>query len=183
MMPAMARLSGWWFVLLVTIGLAGCGGGDKVGSAPAVPAARLAVSSPAFAPGGRIPARFTCSGAGDRPALRFGGVPSGAKELALLVIDPDAGGFVHWTVYGMAPGVRGIASTGLPAGPPGPELDRQRELDAAVPADRHAPLPVRALLAALAVEAPAGADPQQVVGAIQGAAAGRGELVGRYGRG
>jgi len=116
MMPAMARPSGWWLVVLVTIGLAGCGGGDKVASAPAAPVARLTVSSPAFAPGGRIPARFTCSGAGDRPALRFGGVPSNAKELALIVIDPDAGGFVHWTVYGLAPGVRGIASTGLPAG-------------------------------------------------------------------
>jgi len=35
----MARPSGWWFVLLVTIGLAGRGGGDKVGSAPAAPGA------------------------------------------------------------------------------------------------------------------------------------------------
>jgi Raf kinase inhibitor-like YbhB/YbcL family protein len=184
MMPAMARPSGWWFVLLVTIGLAGCGGGDKVASAPAAPVARLTVSSPAFAPGGRIPARFTCSGAGDRPALRFGGVPSNAKELALIVIDPDAGGFVHWTVYGLAPGVRGIASTGLPAGarqgrnstggagwtPPCPPSGTHRyqfELYWLRSPSRLA----------------AGADPQQVVDAIQGAAAGRGELVGRYGRG
>ena len=184
MMPAMARPSGWWLVVLVTIGLAGCGGGDKVGSAPAAPGARLTVSSPAFAPGGRIPVRFTCSGAGDRPALRFGGVPSNAKELALIVIDPDAGGFVHWTVYGLAPGVRGIASTGLPAGarqgrnstggagwtPPCP------------PSGTH-----RYQFELYWLRAPsklaAGADPQQVVDAIQGAAAGRGELVGRYGRG
>ena len=122
--------------------------------------------------------------AGDRPALRFGGVPPDAKELALIVIDPDAGGFVHWTVYGLAPGVRGIASTGLPAGarqgrnstggtgwtPPCP------------PSGTH-----RYQFELYWLRSPsklaAGADPQQVVDAIQGAAAGRGELVGRYGRG
>jgi Raf kinase inhibitor-like YbhB/YbcL family protein len=183
MMSAMARLSGWGFVLLVTIGLGGCGGSDKVSSAPAAPGARLEVSSPDFAPRGRIPVRFTCSGAGDRPALRFGGVPAGAKELALLVIDPDAGGFVHWTVYGMAPGVRGIAATGLPAGaregrnsagetgwtPPCP------------PSGTH-----RYDFELYWLRAPsklaAGAEPQKVVDAIKAAAAGRGELVGRYGR-
>src|SRR3954447_13318594 len=80
------------------------------GSHPARP------PSPPPSSGGTIPERFSCNGAGDRPALRFGGVPSQARELALLVIDPDAGGFVHWTVYGMAPDTKGIAATGLPAG-------------------------------------------------------------------
>jgi Raf kinase inhibitor-like YbhB/YbcL family protein len=97
---------------------AGCGGGDKVsGGAPAAPASGgLRVTSPAFGANATMPTRFTCAGAGERPALRFAGVPSGARELALLVIDPDAGGFVHWTVYGMAPSVRGIGAHGLPAG-------------------------------------------------------------------
>ena len=113
----MARLSLAAVALATVLALAACGGDDKVASAPSAGApAQLRVSSPAFAANGAIPQRFSCNGAGDRPALRFGGVPSTAKELALLVIDPDAGGFVHWTIYGMPPRTTGIGATGLPAG-------------------------------------------------------------------
>jgi Raf kinase inhibitor-like YbhB/YbcL family protein len=166
--------------------LGGCGGGsDTVKSAPAasVPAL-LRVTSPAFAANAAIPARFSCTGAGDRPALRFGGIPARAKEVALLVIDPDAGGFVHWTVYGMAPGTTGIGASGLPAGaregrnstgstgwtPPCP------------PSGTH-----RYEFTLYWLKTPsklaAGADPQAVVDAIRSAAAGRGEVVGRFGGG
>jgi Raf kinase inhibitor-like YbhB/YbcL family protein len=189
MMSAMARLAVLIVVLAaaVPVGVA-CGGDDKVSSAPAAPAAAAAagmtVSSPAFGAGATIPVRYTCKGAGDRPALRFGGVPGDAKELALLVIDPDAGGFVHWTVYAMAPTVRGLPPSGLPAGarewrnsagkrgwtPPCPPSGTHRyefELYALRDASGLA----------------AGADPQQVADAITGAAAGRGELIGRFGPG
>jgi Raf kinase inhibitor-like YbhB/YbcL family protein len=182
----MGRMTPWCGAVAAAAVLAGCGGGDTVSSAPSAPGGSrdLAVTSPAFAANGTIPARFTCTGAGDRPALRFAGVPAGAKELALLVIDPDAGGFVHWTVYGMAPSVRGIASTGLPAGaregrnstgetgwtPPCP------------PSGTH-----RYQFELYWLRAPSklasGADPQKVVAAIKRAAAGRGELIGRFGRG
>jgi Raf kinase inhibitor-like YbhB/YbcL family protein len=165
--------------------VAACGGGDKVRSEPDANApVSLRITSPAFRAGGRIPARYTCTGAGDRPALQFAGIPRGAAEVALVVIDPDAGGFVHWTVYGMAPSVRAIASTGLPAGarqgrnstggtgwtPPCP------------PSGTH-----RYAFELYWLRAPsklaAGAGPQKVVDAIRRAAAGRGELVGRYGKG
>ena len=43
-------------------------------------------------------------------------MPAGAAELALIVVDPDAGGFVHWTAYGLPPGTRALGATGLPAG-------------------------------------------------------------------
>jgi phosphatidylethanolamine-binding protein (PEBP) family uncharacterized protein len=172
--------------LLAVLAVAGCGGGDKVkGGAPAAAPARLVVTSPAFAGGATIPTRFTCAGAGARPALRFGGIPSDAAEVALLVIDPDAGGFVHWTVYGMAPDVRGIAARGLPPGaregksstgeegwtppcpPPGSGTHRyQFEL---YWLRRRSGLD-------------AGADPQAVVTAIKAGAGGRGELIGRFAR-
>jgi Raf kinase inhibitor-like YbhB/YbcL family protein len=180
----MARLAVGCVVAATALATAGCGGADKVSSAPTAPTARLSVSSPAFAAGGTIPARFTCSGAGDRPALRFGGIPPGAKEVALLVIDPDAGGFVHWTVYGMKPGTTGIASTGLPPGaregrnstgstgwtPPCPPSGTHRY--------RFELYWLRA-----ASGLAAGADPQKVVDAIRARAGGRGELIGRFGRG
>jgi Raf kinase inhibitor-like YbhB/YbcL family protein len=50
----------------------------------------LTLTSPAFQPGRTVPARFTCAGAGERPALRWSGAPKGTKEFALLVDDPDA---------------------------------------------------------------------------------------------
>ncbi len=181
----MARLSLAAVALATVLALAACGGDDKVASAPSAGApAQLRVSSPAFAANGAIPQRCSCNGAGDRPALRFGGVPSAAKELALLVIDPDAGGFVHWTIYGMAPRTTGIGATGLPAGaregrnsagktgwtPPCP------------PSGTH-----RYQFELYGLRAPsklaAGADPAKVADAIKAAAAGRGELIGRYGRG
>jgi len=181
----MARPSVAAVALATVLALATCGGDEKVASAPSAGArAQLRLSSPAFAPNGAIPRRFSCNGDGDRPALRFGGVPSGAKELALLVVDPDAGGFVHWTVYGMAPRTSGIGATALPAGaregrnsagktgwtPPCP------------PSGTH-----RYQFELYWLRAPsklaAGAEPREVVDAIRGAAAGRGELIGRYGRG
>ncbi len=96
--------------------LAGCGGGDKLESPlPSAPR-QLTVTSPDFPPNGAIPTRFSCDGDKARPALRFAGVPAGAAELALVVVDPDAGGFVHWTAYALPPDTRSLGATGLPAG-------------------------------------------------------------------
>ena len=57
----------------------------------------------AFADGGEIPARYTCAGEGVSPALRWTGTPADAAELALVVRDRDAGGYVHWVVTGIDP--------------------------------------------------------------------------------
>jgi len=184
----MARLTGIAALLAATALAAGCGGGDKVSGGP--PAAEvpmnLGIASPAFGEGGTIPKRFTCAGAGARPALTFSGAPPQAVELALFVIDPDAGGggFVHWTVYGMPRTTRGIPSRGLPAGaregktssggtgwtPPCP------------PSGTH-----RYEFELYWLRAPsklaAGAAPQRVADVIRTRAGGRGELIGRFGRG
>ena len=50
----------------------------------------LRVTSEAFADGGAMPARFTDDGAKVSPPLRFGGLPSGARSLALVVEDADS---------------------------------------------------------------------------------------------
>jgi Raf kinase inhibitor-like YbhB/YbcL family protein len=107
--------------LLVALLAAGCGGGHRQAAAPPAPrgAATIALRSPAFADGARLPRAVSCQGAGRPPALRWRGVPAAARELALTVEDQDAPGgtFVHWTVFGLPPRV-----SGLPAGgrlPPG----------------------------------------------------------------
>ena len=75
----------------------------------------VVVSSPAFADGARIPAAH--AGADGRsPPLRFSSLPSGTREVAVLVEDPDAPmprPFVHWVVFGIPPEA-GELDEGLP---------------------------------------------------------------------
>ena len=61
----------------------------------------MQLTSTAFSEGGPIPARFTCDGSDASPALKWSGVPSGAKSLVLLADDPDApvGTWVHWVLF------------------------------------------------------------------------------------
>ena len=61
----------------------------------------MQLTSTAFSEGGPIPARFTCDGSDASPALKWSGVPSGAKSLVLLADDPDApvGTCVHWVLF------------------------------------------------------------------------------------
>ena len=159
------------------IAFAGCGG--KGGDAPAPPAVHpgIAVSGiPAT-----IPDRYTCRGKGDRPPLRWGAVPTGTRELVVLVTDPDApdGRFVHWTAFGIPPGARvvparvreGENSTGKDGwvAPCPPEGDQ----------------PHRYVFDVYALKAPSGlkrgASANEVTAAVRGALA-RGEVVGRFGR-
>jgi hypothetical protein len=87
----------------------------------------LALTSPAFAPGGEIPARFTCEGRDLSPALDWTGVPETARSLVLIVDDPDAPDpkapkmtWVHWVLYDLPPSVpglpEGVAAKDLPPG-------------------------------------------------------------------
>ena len=73
------------------------------------------LSSTAFKAGGAIPSQYTCDGQDISPPLRWSGVPAGAKELVLVIRDPDAptGNFVHWAVAGIAPGTSGFPAGGV----------------------------------------------------------------------
>ena len=109
---------------LIAAGLvaAGCGGdgGKPLPEAPTT----LAITSPAFDAGGTIPERFTCSGQDVSPPLRFSGVPAKASELALIVQDPDADNYLHWTVLGIPPDARGLPAGKKWNGPCPPEGDK-----------------------------------------------------------
>jgi Raf kinase inhibitor-like YbhB/YbcL family protein len=100
---------------LAALALAGCGGGDKPGAPlPSAPAS-MTLTSPAFRDGGTIPARFTCSGKDVSPPLRWWDVPVAAQELELLVEDPDAGRFVHWSLLRIPATIHFIAENEPPA--------------------------------------------------------------------
>ena len=87
----------------------------------------LTLTSPAFAPGGEIPAVYTCQGDDISPALQWNGIPAGAASLALIMDDPDAPDpknpkmtYVHWVLYNLpasASGLpEGVNPSDLPAG-------------------------------------------------------------------
>jgi Raf kinase inhibitor-like YbhB/YbcL family protein len=61
----------------------------------------LELKTTAFAYGGEIPAKYTCSGADLSPALNWNGVSRAARSLALIANDPDAPGgtWTHWLIW------------------------------------------------------------------------------------
>lgn len=78
--------------------------------------ADMMITSPAFANGESIPAKYTCKGADVSPPL-YWQPQEGAQSFALIVDDPDApmGVFTHWVIYNLPADL-----TGLPEGvPPG----------------------------------------------------------------
>jgi Raf kinase inhibitor-like YbhB/YbcL family protein len=78
------------------------------------PAARMEVSSTAFAFNGRLPTRFTADGEGVSPPLTWDQVPASASELVLIVEDADSPTphpLVHAIVVGLA-GPRGELQEG-----------------------------------------------------------------------
>jgi Raf kinase inhibitor-like YbhB/YbcL family protein len=143
----------------------------------------MTIASPVLSEGGSVPKRFTCKGAGDRPPLHWSGVPSGARELVLLVEDPDAPGgtFVHWTVFGMAPDGRSV-----PAGAAeGENSAGKRGWQPPCPPPGDAPHRYRFLLYALGAPSrlEAGAEPDDVHAALDRARPlARGVLEVRFGR-
>jgi len=78
----------------------------------------LAIKATAFANGGEIPRRYTCSGANVSPALSWSGISSAARALALIVDDPDAPGgtWTHWLLWNLP-----VTLAALPEGVPARE--------------------------------------------------------------
>jgi Raf kinase inhibitor-like YbhB/YbcL family protein len=76
----------------------------------------FALTSEAFTEGAPIPARFTCTGDDLSPPLAWSGAPLDAAQLAIVVRDLSAGGFVHWVVAGVDVFVQGVGEDGLPEG-------------------------------------------------------------------
>jgi Raf kinase inhibitor-like YbhB/YbcL family protein len=166
--------------LLAGLVLAACSGGGQGGGAGgsattrALPSA-IEVRSSAFQAGGAIPRKYSCKGDEVSPPLQWSGVPAGTRGLALVVDDPDAGGFVHWVLIGIDPAVTSIAEGQVPRGavavsgykgpcPPG--------------GTHHYQFTVYALPGSLQIAE--GADARDAISRIQAAASARGQLVGTF---
>ena len=70
----------------------------------------LKITSSAFDEGGMIPKKYTCDAENVSPPLAWSGAPSGTKSFALICDDPDApaGTWVHWVVYNIPAGEKGL---------------------------------------------------------------------------
>ena len=143
----------------------------------------MQLTSPAFADGAAIPEEHTCDGGDVSPPLAWDGVPEGVDSFAIIVTDPDAGGFVHWVLTGIpgharelaagegdkagTPGRNGFGGSGW--GGPGPPSGEHRYV-----------FEILAVSEALNFEGESTAD--RVRSGAAGATLARGELTGVYSR-
>jgi Raf kinase inhibitor-like YbhB/YbcL family protein len=99
-------------VVVATMALAGCGSGDDgIDVSSSTPG--FVLGSTAFSAGEAIPEKYAGATGGGSPPLAWTGAPEGTKSLALIVDDPDAGGFTHWVVYDIP-----ASASALPEGCP-----------------------------------------------------------------
>jgi Raf kinase inhibitor-like YbhB/YbcL family protein len=169
------------------LALAACGGGDRAEGPPPAAPDRIELTSPAFEDGGRIPVKYSCDGDEVSPPLAWSGVPGGARELALLVEDPDAPGgtFAHWVLFKLRPGRDGIAEGEVPAGARQAENSKgDAGYAGPCPPKGDDPHHYEFTLYALSspIDLPDGAPAGDVRAAVSDGALARGRLVGRFGR-
>ena len=155
-------------------------------------AAPLTIESPSFADGAEIPDANADYGDGLSPALRWSGVPSGTRSLALLTEDPDApkGPFTHWILYNLPGELRELPPS-IPQNSEVPQLDgalQGRSSTGAIgyfgphPPENDPPHHYHFELFCLDAPLPlsAGADRDQIISAMSGHVLAKGELVGTY---
>jgi Raf kinase inhibitor-like YbhB/YbcL family protein len=157
----------------------------------------IAVSSSAIQANQPIPRDYTADGRNVSPPLTWSGIPASARELAVILEDPDAGSpppYVHWLIYKIP-----VAAAGLPEDIP---IDPSTPMPAAIRGALQgangfrrniyrgpAPPPGRAhhyrfVVYAIdrTLDAPAGLTRQQLLDLMAGHIGGQGELVATYER-
>ena len=169
-------------------------GGDKLCVAQPGLGARfgaIGLTSPAFAHGGRIPARFTADGEGVSPPLLWDAPPEGTLSLALIVEDADSPSpqpLVHAIVWNIDPGERALAEGAIGDGGAGRRGRNSYFRDGWLPPDPptgHGPHGYAFQLFALAAEPELEGRPGRstLVEAMAGHVLAAGLLVGTYSRG
>jgi Raf kinase inhibitor-like YbhB/YbcL family protein len=146
-------------------------------------ASGFSLTSPAFHPGAAIPRQYTCDGADISPPLRFSGVPRTARELVLVVRDPDApgGNFVHWALAGIAPTTAALPQSGV-AGHVVPGRNSFGSLGYRGPCPPRGSRPHHYVLTLSALSSASGLHPGFTPDQLQTAALGIATLIGTYAR-
>jgi Raf kinase inhibitor-like YbhB/YbcL family protein len=80
-----------------------------------IPASRNFDVTTVWADDAPIDPKYSCKGANVSPPVSWSNVPEGTVEIAIVMTDPDANGFVHWAVAGLDPTTGTIAEGAVPA--------------------------------------------------------------------
>jgi Raf kinase inhibitor-like YbhB/YbcL family protein len=157
------------------------------------------LTSAAYENNDAIPRKYTGEGDDVSPPLTWQNPPDGAREFALICVDPDApteNPWVHWVIYGIAADLRSLPE-GIPAGRPQIEkpLAARQGRNSWTSGDTigyRGPMPPRghgthhyhfklyALDSVMAL--PPSATKSELVRAMQGHVLAEAELVGTYSR-
>jgi hypothetical protein len=89
--------------------------GASIGSSTIAPVTQALTVTAPWRDGGPIDPVYTCKGDNVSPALTWTAAPAGTQEIAITLIDQDAG-FDHWTMAGIAPSVTSLAENTPPEG-------------------------------------------------------------------
>ncbi len=183
-------------VLLVVLlcGFVGCDRSDQQ-DAKGESAMKLSIQSTAFGEGQPIPRLYTGEGEDISPPLSWSDIPTSAKELAMIVDDPDAPRpqpWVHWVIYkipadalGLAKGIPTDAELSSPAGAlQGSNTSGDIGYHGPMPPPGHGVHHYYFKLYALdtQLDLKAGANKQALLTAMEGHILAKGELVGTYQR-
>ncbi len=146
----------------------------------------LTLTSPAFAQGRPIPAKYTCDDQDISPPLHWDYVPPATQALALIVDDPDApvGVWDHWLLFNLPANLRDLPEKAAP--PPG-SLEGKNGWGRT---GYRGPCPPRGshryFFRLYALDTPlnlaSGASKEQLLKAMAGHILAQGELMGTYSR-
>ncbi len=156
----------------------------------------IILQSPAFKQNHLIPRKYTGDGDDVSPELSWSGVPTAARELALIVDDPDAPTpepWVHWIIYKIPPSITDLADHVPPAlhvSRPAGALQGKNSWPKGIGYRGPAPPKGHGLhhyhFRLYALDAPLdlkpGADKSELLAAMKGHILAEGELVGTYQR-
>lgn len=78
----------------------------------------MKIESTTFKNNEKISSKYTCDGENINPELVLNDVPKEAKELVLIMDDPDAprGTWDHWVLWNIPPKITNIAENSVPLG-------------------------------------------------------------------
>ena len=142
----------------------------------------MAVTSAVFEEGGAIPTRHGCDGDDVSPPLAWEGAPDGTLAYALIVDDPDARGFVHWTVADIPASTQSTAEGASPGIDGRNGFGRTGHGGPCPPSGSH-----RYVFTIYALNAPISVEPgftaDELRAAMEGRVLATGRLTGTYRRG
>ncbi len=149
----------------------------------------MKLTSTVFEHGGKIPAKYTCDGKNINPPLTISQVPSSAKNLVLIMDDPDVpkrlrkdGMWDHWIVFNIPPSLTEIQEGEEPQGIHGTGTGGNLNYYGPCPPDREHRYFFKLYALDTELNLPPKATKQEVERAMEDRVIATAQLMGRYER-